>query len=232
MNQSKANGADSPARMLESVTRTLRHEVGDLLQTVYSTVAILQERLPASLGLERRFLADLRARAEVCKDELDAAHDLVLPLQLSKTSLDLSEVAASLAAAASARHKSLAIRAETAGPLPVEADGHRLSQVGRLLLASACQSARRTVEIRTGRGPGEGEAQWTIADDGHGASPEQLLWLQTPFATTQQALTGLGLALARKVMEQHEGRVEVENRPGEGFLVRLILPRARPAERP
>src|SRR5262245_23193224 len=42
----------------EALARTLRHEVGDLLQTVYATVAILQERLPREWSLERRVLTD------------------------------------------------------------------------------------------------------------------------------------------------------------------------------
>jgi signal transduction histidine kinase len=109
----------------------------------------------------------------------------------------------------------------------VPADGTRLLQLGRLLLASACQSARREIVLRTGPGKAEDEAEWTIADDGYGSTPDQLRWLETPFATTQQALSGLGLALARKIMELHGGRVTAENRPGEGFLVRMTLPRGR-----
>jgi signal transduction histidine kinase len=221
-----ASPSTSP-RLIETVTRTLRHEVGDLLQTIYSTVAILQERLPADLALERRFLADLRGRAEICKDELDAVHDIVLPISLNKAVVDLSELAAGLATSCSARNKSLGIRAETSGPLPVEADGTRLLQLGRLLLASACQSARHEIVIRTTAGKAEDEAEWTIADDGYGSTPDQLRWLEMPFATTQQALGGLGLALARKIIDLHGGRMTAENRPGEGFLVRMILPRGR-----
>src|SRR5262245_1200892 len=66
----------------EALARTLRHEVGDLLQTVYATVAILQERLPRDWSLERRVLTDLRGRAEVCKNLLDNVHDLVCPVSL------------------------------------------------------------------------------------------------------------------------------------------------------
>src|SRR5579871_4459862 len=93
-----ATGSSATPPLLESVTRMLRHEVGDLLQTIYSTVAILQERFPPDARLERRFLADLRSRAETCKDELDAVHDLILPVALKAGRVDLAELAGSLAA--------------------------------------------------------------------------------------------------------------------------------------
>jgi signal transduction histidine kinase len=225
MDQTASASALTPGRLLESVTRTLRHEVGDLLQTVYSTVAILQERIPADARLERRFLSDLRGRAETCKDELDAVHDLVLPISLKVLPIDLTELTEGLVAAFSARHKSIVVRAESSGPLPIDADGARLVQVGRLLLAGACQSARREVIVRTRPASNPVEVEWSLTDDGHGASPEQMQWLTTPFATTQQALWGLGLALARRVAELHGGRVTAANSPNEGFRVTLVLPR-------
>ena len=63
-----------------SVLRHLRHEMGDLLQTIYASVAIIQERLPKESAFERRILTDLRARAENCKQLLDDVHDLLSPL--------------------------------------------------------------------------------------------------------------------------------------------------------
>ena len=229
MDPSEAPATPSPSRLLETVTRTLRHEVGDLLQTVYSTVAILQERVPPDAKLERRFLADLRARAETCKHELDAVHDLVLPITLKYGLVDLAELASMLTAAVGPRYSGVEVRAESSGPLPITADAQRLEQAGRLLLINLCQSARGRVEVRTAPGPGSGEVHWSLTNDGYGATPEQLLWLKTPFATTQQALFGLGLALARRVVELHGGRVEAENRDEGGFRVSLILPANPPS---
>jgi signal transduction histidine kinase len=229
MNQPAADEVLSPTQLLESVTRTLRHEVGDLLQTIYSTVAILQERVPPQAQLERRFLGDLRGRAETCKDELDAVHDIVLPIKLNTIAVDLAELAQNLVHSFAARYKSLEIRVESPGPMAIEGDGTRLVQIGRLLLTGACQSARRGIVVRIAAGANPNEVEWSIIDDGHGASAEQLRWLQTPFATTQQALWGLGLALAKKVTELHGGRVLTENRPDEGFRVSLVLPRHQAA---
>jgi two-component system, NtrC family, sensor histidine kinase HydH len=214
-----------PDQLVGLVTRTLRHEVGDLLQTIYSTVAILQERIPRDAQLERRFLTDLRGRAETCKDELDAIHDLVLPISLTVGPVDLTELSGGLVGSFAARSKSLEISAEPSRPLALEADAARLSQVGRMLLTAAIQVARRRVVVQTKAGPNDDFVQWVITDDSHGATPEQLAWLATPFATTQQAISGLSLALARKVVELHGGTVTAENLPGEGFRVIIVLPR-------
>jgi signal transduction histidine kinase len=211
-------------RLVETIARTLRHEVGDLLQTVYSTVAILQERLPKDQHLERRLLADLRSRAETCKQELDAVHDLICPLALTVAPVDLAEVVAGLVATFTTRFPALQIQHESPGSLPTVADARRLAQAGALLLLSACQAAQHKVHVRTATGPGPGEVEWGITDDGFGASDEQIAWLAAPFSTTHHALAGLGLALTRRVAALHGGRVIAENAPEGGFRVRIILP--------
>jgi signal transduction histidine kinase len=215
-------------RLVETIARTLRHEVGDLLQTVYSTVAILQERLPKDQSLERRLLADLRTRAETCKQELDAIHDILCPLTLTPAPTDLAEVVAGLVTTFTTRFPALRIQHESAGPLPTVADARRLAQAGTMLLLAACQAAQQKVQVRTAAGPGPGEVEWSIQDDGFGASEEQIGWLATPFSTTHHAQAGLGLALARRVAALHGGRVVAENPPEGGFRVRIILPTSPP----
>jgi signal transduction histidine kinase len=214
-----------PQRLVETLARTVRHEVGDLLQTVYATVAILQERLGPSLALEKCLLADLRARAETCKNELDAVHDLVCSLSLSQDTFDLGEVAAGLVNTYARRFPNLQVTLENAGPVVVQGDARRLAQVGSLLLLSGCQAAQKEVQVQVAA---DGEAEWSIRDDGPGASAEQISWLTAPFTTTHHAQAGLGLALAGRVAGLHGGRVEAGNEAAGGFRVRLLLPLARP----
>ncbi len=208
--------------LLETLARTLRHEVGDLLQTVYATVAILQERLGATQALEKRLLADLRARAETCKNELDAVHDLVCPLSLGDGIVDLVELAQGLVNSCARRFPAVQVRLEAAGPVPVAGDSRRLAQVGSLLLLSACQAAQKEVRVRVAASGGE--AEWSIRDDGPGVNAEQMSWLTAPFSTTHHAQFGLGLALAGRVAALHGGRVQAGNLPEGGFRVCLFLP--------
>jgi signal transduction histidine kinase len=207
----------------EILARTLRHEVGDLLQTVYSTVAILQDRIGSQQTLEKRLLSDLRARAETCKNELDAVHDLVCPLSVRPAQTDLTELVGGLVRVFSGRFSALQVHFEAPGPLPVWVDARRLTHVGHLLLLSSFQASQKQTWVRLRR-RSENETEWSIQDDGPGASPEQLLWLERPFATTHQALFGLGAALARRVVEQHGGRIEAENSSEGGFRITLVLP--------
>ncbi len=213
---------------MEVLTRTLRHEVGDLLQTVYATVAILQERLPAEQALERRILADLRVRAETCKNELDAVHDLICPMQLNLEPFDLAELCASLAAVYGRRYPNLQLSNQAGRRVATRGDSRRLNQVGQLLLGAACQNAQSQVVVQAGPGDREATVDWVFEDDGPQASAEVKSWLAQPFSTTHHALVGLGLALGRRVAEAHGGNITVASRAPTGIRVCMTLPAAQP----
>lgn len=63
-----------------------------------------------------------------------------------------------------------------------------------------------------------------IIDSGGGIAPEYLTDLFTPFATTKQGGTGLGLLIARQDIEAHGGRLTVESRPQDGCTFSVFLP--------
>ena len=214
-------------KLTEMVARTLRHEIGDMLQTVYSAVAILRTRLRPEAESERKLLTELHAQAETCKYKLDAVQDLVCPLKLNRGPTNLAEIVANLTARIGPRFPGVGLHSEGPRMLSVAADGLRLTQIGYLLLLNAFQAAQR--EVRVCLGPADdGNVQWSIADDGPGANAEQLSWLAEPFATTHFAQFGLGLAAAGRVAELHGGRVTAGNLPTGGFQVVLVLPLAPP----
>ena len=63
-----------------------------------------------------------------------------------------------------------------------------------------------------------------ISDTGTGIKDEDLARVFDPYFTTKSSGTGLGLAIVHKVIESHGGEVQVENRPGEGTAVTILLP--------
>jgi two-component system sensor histidine kinase PilS (NtrC family) len=68
-------------------------------------------------------------------------------------------------------------------------------------------------------------------DTGRGMSPEQLARLFTPFATAFDGGTGLGMAIVRRIVEDHGGVIDAESKPGEGTTVAILLPRGAEATR-
>jgi signal transduction histidine kinase len=205
------------------LARTLRHEVGDFLQKVYASVAILQTTLPAGATKEREILARLRRHGEQCKELLDAVQDFLCPVELAPQPLDLAEAAAGLVRQVQPQFPELEISAEPSGAVWVTADPERVRQVGRMLLANACEAARGRVRIETRPGEGGG-AHWCITDDGPGVAAEFARRLFTPFSSTKAGHAGLGLALARKLVGLHGGEVQLNNLHGGGCEARVSLP--------
>jgi signal transduction histidine kinase len=67
-----------------------------------------------------------------------------------------------------------------------------------------------------------------ISDTGAGIAPEHLDSIFDAFFTTKQSGTGLGLAVTRRIIEEHNGVIRVHSRPGQGTTFAVLLP-ARPA---
>ncbi len=72
--------------------------------------------------------------------------------------------------------------------------------------------------------PGEPEVEVRFADSGPGISPEVRARIFEPFFTTKAKGTGLGLAVVKRIIESHQGRVSLESQPGLGTTFRLYLP--------
>ena len=72
-----------------------------------------------------------------------------------------------------------------------------------------------------------------VSDDGCGMTPEVLERAFDPFFTTKEPGrgTGLGLAICRRIVEEHEGEIEIQSRPDQGTTVSILLPHA-PLEEP
>jgi signal transduction histidine kinase len=66
---------------------------------------------------------------------------------------------------------------------------------------------------------------FSVQDNGCGIEPEQIQNIFQPFYSTKGSKgTGIGLAVTRKIVLEHDGRVEVDSRPGHGTTFRLIIP--------
>jgi signal transduction histidine kinase len=120
-------------------------------------------------------------------------------------------------------------------PLPIRADAHKMEQVlvNLVLNAVAVMPAGGRLAFRhVVDGP---FLTLIVSDTGEGIPERNLEKIFDPFFTTKRngEGTGLGLAVCRKIVEQHGGRISVSSRPGEGTEFHVALPLAvAPAEVP
>jgi PAS domain S-box-containing protein len=113
--------------------------------------------------------------------------------------------------------------------VPLDAGLLRPVLVNLILNAFEALEGQGRLTLRVRQGPeGAPRARWAeieIADDGPGIPADVLEKIFYPFVTTKESGSGIGLAMARKVVECHHGLIDVTTQPGDGTTFRLRLPR-------
>jgi signal transduction histidine kinase len=231
MSEMRFRGSEAPRTLPEAALRTLRHEVGDFLQTVYATAAILGQRLPQEWELERRILGDMRTRGDACKSLIDLTHDLICPIDLNYEVVDFTELLAPVLAAATKSHPRIRMKLEQARIPSFNADSQRLTQVARWLLTDACESAAKEVCTSLSLAAGGREIQWCVQRDGSDIPAEQLEEYFGPGTTGYQGPESLAMILVGKIVKLHGGRIQASNPPEGGMLITTLLPINRTAIR-
>jgi len=110
---------------------------------------------------------------------------------------------------------------------PIEHDPNQINQVLLNLLLNAIQSMDKpgTIRVSLQQEEGEDDAVAIVVDDeGKGIAPEHLPNIFRPFFTTKGHGTGLGLSLARRMVESHGGTITVESTLGTGTRFTVLLP--------
>jgi len=111
------------------------------------------------------------------------------------------------------------------GPLELTADRDRLKRVVVNLIRNACQASDEGDTIHVSMdAPDEGTRRIVVRDEGSGIPPEKVANVFRPFFTTREKGTGLGLPLARKVLDAHRGTIDIESELGVGTTLTLVFP--------
>ncbi|HEY2736959.1 MAG TPA: ATP-binding protein, partial [Thermoanaerobaculia bacterium] len=117
------------------------------------------------------------------------------------------------------------VELETNGPVEARFDAKLLGRAVRNLLENALRAAAAgggEVLVRVDRE--NGYARIAVEDNGPGVRPENLLRIFDPYFSTHDTGTGLGLPIARRVVEEHGGHIAARNREGGGLEVVITLP--------
>lgn len=218
------------------------HDLRNPLQVIMSYVELLQARAAPMLDAKSvAHLDKINHAAESMQRLIEQFLDVSiiesgrLSLERKPTDLGLllGEVLMMLELRAGAKQIELAVAHDPAIP-PLEIDGPKIGQVIKNLVANAIEHSHRGTRVSLCTRLGEGVVEVAVHDQGVGIAAEEVKRLFMAFEkisakkTAGERSHGLGLAIAKKIVETHQGRIWVESRQGEGSSFIFTLPLAAP----
>jgi len=215
------------------------HEIRNPLMIIKSATRTLRKRIgPEAVELAASIDEEVHRLNGVVADVLDFAR----PIRFDLAPADLGEICRNAAQAVQASADDAPVLVQCPFPrVPIVTDAERL----RSVLVNVLTNAQHAVKARPGERANAtairllienenenekekrpGANRWSIAvvDHGIGISDTDLPRLFEPFFTTRRTGSGLGLALARNIIEGLGGTITAESRLGAGTTVRIDLP--------
>jgi hypothetical protein len=209
----------------------LAHEIRNPLAGIAGVIEIIGRDLPAT-SPARAVVKDVRQEIarinHIVTDLLHTARPH--PPQVRKSDLNTTVEHAVMLGRQQALAKSVKITLQKDPFLPpVAHDSDQVHQVLLNLLLNALQAIERDGEIHVTVKQHGKMAAIEVTDNGRGIAPQHLPNIFRPFYTTKGEGTGLGLSLARRIVEDHHGRIDVTSTVGKGTTFAVVLPLERPA---
>jgi signal transduction histidine kinase len=222
--------------MVGELMASIAHEINQPLTSIIANAGAGLRWLDADARADqpaelREVFVDIRDQGRQARSVIERLRALAGKRPLERQPLDLNEVASEILrlVGSDARRRRVALRAEFVPFLPpVSADRVCLQQVVLNLLLNAMDSMdevaarQRLLTVRTRQL--EGAVELAVSDTGFGIPADRLPRLFDAFFTTKRDGLGLGLAIARSIVEAHGGRIWAEDHGGTGATFRLTIP--------
>jgi phosphoserine phosphatase RsbU/P len=226
--------AEAAVRARDEVMGIVSHDLGNSLSAIGVHCRLLGRAGPGDATEVQKRTAAIRQLVEqmhrLRQDLIDVVSlesgKLAIQLELQPLEPVLEEALETLGDLA--HGKRLELKQEKLSNLPaVWIDRQRILQVLSNLLGNAVKFTPEEGRITLGARADESEVIVTVQDTGMGISPQDVVQVFEPFWRKERGErggAGLGLAIARGIVETHHGRIWVESRPGEGSAFRFTLP--------
>jgi signal transduction histidine kinase len=214
------------------LTASIAHEIKQPLSAILTnadTAELLLESENPSLEEVQQILAEIRRDDFRACEVISRLRDLLGKHEMRRLPIDLNDTIAEALQilAPEARRRGVAVTASRVPVPPVSADRVHIQQVVVNLVLNALDAvtsangSERRVIVRVGRASDGAEV--SVEDNGPGIDPSIKTRLFESFATTKSTGMGLGLSIARSIVEAHGGRIWAEN-TGGGAIFRFVLP--------
>jgi signal transduction histidine kinase len=224
---------------LGEMAAAIAHEVKNPLAGIEVMAGILKRQLPDSKDAQS-ILGDIIKEAKMANAIVLEVLEFVRPIRLQVERMSLVDVIKDAIALADSHAPRGNVRVEVAIPADlatIQGDPHQLRQLFTNLLTNAFEAmnGRGSVSINAtelpeeeppsgGEGLGGPMVQVDVADDGPGVPSDVIDRIFSPFFTTKPQGTGLGLAIVRKIVNAHDGRIDVNAAAAGGTQFRVTLP--------
>ena len=201
----------------------LAHEIRNPLAGIKGYAQVIEKKPQdeRNSGFARRIVAEVLRLENLVGDLLAYTRTE----SVSIAPVDLRELIAHVASLLRPEADELHVAFSTECPegLHVRGNRNRLGQVLLNLGKNALQAMPDGGMLRvTARASGM-DVEIAVTDSGHGIGPDDVPRIFEPFFTTKARGTGLGLALCKKIVEEHGGKIAVESAPGQGTSVFITL---------
>jgi signal transduction histidine kinase len=218
----------------------IAHELKNPLAGIEVMAGLLRRQVPDSKDAQS-LLADILSEAKLANAIVVEMLEFVRPVRLQVEHTDIADVlqqSVTMAESKASRGQVI-VKLDVEPGLPqIQADHHQLSQVFTNLIANAFEAldGKGHIAITAMTSAIEADPAFAhvypptpavvveVADDGPGVAAETTDKIFNPFFTTKVTGTGLGLAIVRKIVDAHDGRIDVSSEQGLGTKFRVTLP--------
>ncbi len=221
---------DEKAQSLHKLAAGVAHEIRNPVVTVggFATRLLKLERAPEPVTDYARKILDGAKKLELIVEEVEAYCDIT---HADFLEVDVWEVVntslAELAAFARSKDVVLDLRDETAGVRSCACDPVLVGKAVRHLVQNAIDFSPQGGLVHAVLSGNRETVIIEITDFGAGITPRDLDYVFNPFFSTVPDKSGMGLAVAQRIVNEHMGTLTIESAGESGTRVRVCLPRYR-----
>jgi len=218
------------------VARRLAHEIKNPLTPIQLSAERMRRKFLGSMNAQdaqilERATHTIIAQVDAMKQMVNAFSEYARAPDMQFTRFDLNQLITEVVDLYRAQDSSVELKLLLDGDLPdISADRMRIRQILNNLVTNSFEAlearAGASIEIETqlSEDAGKPVASIVVTDNGPGFQRELIGTVFDPYVTSKPKGTGLGLAIVKKIVEEHGGRIEADNRRMGGARVRILLP--------